>query len=562
MSKKTARKRVEHKAHTGANGRFDVVRAVVALIAASGLMLTACSSGENSLIDLEKDPSEMETSEFPGYLANSELTTVNAGSAFGTASIAAQISGRLYPGAFVPGPTGQFIPNTDLVSARETMDGDQRSVLYTINEDANFSDGTAVTCDDFLLAYTAGLMQSQFGSNMPLMEQVESVGCAAENKHFLVKFQPGEGGQWRYMFGPGTIMPAHKIAERAEMSQEDLVTALYSQDPIQLERVAEIWRFSFGLENFIPEMHVSYGPFSIDRVGEQGEVLLKRNESYYGDQAALEHIVVWPIGADLNEVIGEGNLMVADAAVSEPQWFDEETMSQDFEVESVVGDLTDSLIFSDSGIFEQQWARESFAACIDQDEVARVSSETSGVEVPPVYTHALNHNDPLARSLNSVVEEHHGTDMETAGQLAGQTIRIGYLGEDQRMRAMVESIREQCEPAGINVEEVTGGNVSAAFLEMDPETWLPSIDAFLGPIDARTQYGVSSASLAQVDDLRDEERELWEELPGLPLSAEPHTFFIAPEIANVVPYTGSSGIGWNMDRWFIRDVEPTDESAE
>lgn len=190
-----------------------------------------------------------------------------------------------------------------------------------------------------------------------------------------------------------------------------------------------------------------------------------------------------------------------------------------------------------------------------------MSSEASGVEVPAVYTHAVNHNDPLARTLTSVTEEHQGTDMDTAGQLAGMTIRIGYLGEDQRLQAMVDSIRQQCERAGITVEEVSGANVSAAFLEMDPETWLPSIDAFLGPIDSRSQYGVSSASLARVDELRDEERQLWEDLPGLPLSAEPHTFFISPQVANAVPYTGSSGIGWNMDRWFVREAEASEETS-
>ena len=394
-----------------------------------------------------------------------------------------------------------------------------------------------------------------------MMDQVESVACAPENKKFLVKFQPGQGGQWRSMFGPGTVMPAHKIAERAEISREELVNALYSQDPSQLGRIAEIWRFAFGLEHFTPEMHVSYGPFAIDSVGEQGEVLLKRNENYYGDPAALENLVVWPIDADVAEVTQQDNLLVADAAVSKPKWFDSETMSDDFEIEDVVGDLTDSLIFSDSGVFEQQWARQAFAACIDQNEIAKVSSDASGVDVPPVYTHAVNHNDPMARTLSSVTEEHKKTDLEKAGQLSGMTIRIGYLGEDERLQAMVDSIRQQCEPAGITVEEVSGGNVSAAFLEMDPETWLPSIDAFLGPIDARTQYGVNSASLARVDELRDEERHLWEDLPGLPLSAEPHTFFISPRLANAVPYTGSTGIGWNMDRWYVQDVPESEQPS-
>ena len=364
------------------------------------------------------------------------------------------------------------------------------------------------------------------------------------------------------MFGPGTIMPAHKVAERAEMTKEELTNALFTQDPNQLNRVAEIWRFAFGLEHFNPDMHVSYGPFEVDSVGEQGEVLLKRNENYYGDHAALEHLVVWPIQSDVSEVTEQDNLLVADAAVSKPQWYDEETMADDFDIEDVVGDMTDSLIFSDSGVFEQQWARQAFAACIDQEEIARVSSQASGVDVPAVYTHAVNHNDPLARTLSFVEEENKGTDMDTAGQLAGMTIRIGYLGEDERLQAMVDSIRQQCEPAGITVEEVSGGNVSAAFLEMDPETWLPSIDAFLGPIDSRSQYGVSSASLAQVDELRDEERKLWEELSGLPLSAEPHTFFISSQLANAVPYTGSTGIGWNMDRWTVRESEEPEASSD
>src|SRR5699024_11256624 len=125
----------------------------------------------------------------------------------------------------------QFVPNSDLVTTEEWMEGDQRNVLYTIAEDANYSDGTPVTCDDFLLSFTAGQMQELFGSNMTMMDQVESVACAPENKKFLVKFQPGQGGQWRSMFGPGTVMPAHKIAERAEISREELVNALYSQDP-------------------------------------------------------------------------------------------------------------------------------------------------------------------------------------------------------------------------------------------------------------------------------------------------------------------------------------------
>src|SRR5699024_11833252 len=101
---------------------------------------------------------------------------------------------------------------------------------------------------------------------------------------------------------------------------------------------------------------------------------------YAGDPSAVENLVVLPIDADVAEVTQEDNLLVADAALSKPKWFDSEAMSDDYEIEDVVGDLTDSLIFSDSGVFEQQWARQAFAACIDQNEIAKVSSDASGVD--------------------------------------------------------------------------------------------------------------------------------------------------------------------------------------
>src|SRR5699024_12588697 len=94
----------------------------------------------------ELGPAEKKASEYPGYLANSELTTANAGTAFGTASVASQLSARLYPGAFVSGPTGQFVPNSALVTTEEWMEGDQRNGLYRIAEDANYCDATPVTC--------------------------------------------------------------------------------------------------------------------------------------------------------------------------------------------------------------------------------------------------------------------------------------------------------------------------------------------------------------------------------------------------------------------------------
>jgi peptide/nickel transport system substrate-binding protein len=143
--------------------------------------------------------------------------------------------------------------------------------------------------------------------------------------------------------------------------------------------------------------------------------------------------------------------------------------------------------------------------------------------------------------------------MELAGQLAGQTIRIGYLGPDERLAAMVQAIKESCEAAGVTVEDVAAEHMSQIHLEIDPETGLPTIDAFLGPVDPMYEYGGPEALIQNVSALRVAEEKLWEDLYDIPVSAQPRTFILDRSVENVVPYTGLSGIGWNMDRWNINE---------
>lgn len=543
-------------------------RVVAGLLAATAVAVGACSSaGENESAQ-ETSSAPPATSDYFGYLSSSELLTTNGGSAFGVASSAAQLSGRLYPAAFLPGPGGQLIPNTDLVKTEE-FPGDQLKVLYTISDDATFSDGVPVTCDDYLLAYTAGVMPVTFASHEPMMDQIQSFDCAAGNKRFMITFEPGQGARWRYLFGPGTVMPSHTIAKKVGMSAEELVGALYSQDSAVLEPVATTWRYGFNIDNFDPGLQVSYGPYVIDRIGKQGEVVLHRNDKYYGDQAPLKHIVVWPKDADVSAAEQAGTLRIADTPTLEPAWLNRDRPDNPYQVTPQVGELTDTLRLSDYGLLGQPWARQAFAACIDHTAVARASSQVSGVDVPPVYVHALNHADPLTRSLDEVIAPRRTVDMATASGLAGNTIRIGYLGPNERLGAMVEQIRSSCEPAGITVEDASAPDMSAAQLAPDPVTGTPKIDAFLGAVDPLVEYGTASARISAVDELKEEEARLWEELPAIPLSAQPRVFILDRAVGNVLAHTGAAGIGWNMDRWFLEpgatgpsaepDAEPADE---
>lgn len=569
-------------------GRRPKITAVAAGLSALALVAASCSSEESESGE-QAAPSDPESYNYTGYMVNSQLATTNAGTAFGSTTSAAQLSTRLYPGLFVPGPSGQLIPNADLVETEKlppAADSDQESVRLTLADDATFSDGAPVTCDDYLLAHTAGTHPVEFASHMPLMNDIADIECAPHSKAFTLTFYKDQGHRWRQMFGPGTVMPAHALAQKTDMSMEDLNTALHAEDMAALQPVAELWRYGFSTakDDFDPELQVSYGPFTAEKVGDSGEVFLKANEQYRGDKPALDRLVVWPSSADAQELADKGVLKVADSATAAPGWLsgnageDAESAegkdpdhdsagedsagagNNDFETTTKVGLQTDTLTLSQAGIFAEPSARKAFAACVDQAALAHKSSEISGVDVPPAYVRTVSVQDPVAQTLGSVAKDHEGTDMAAAGQLNGTTIKVGYVGPDKRYQAMVEALRASCEPAGITIEDAADEQLSQFYLNPNPETGEPTIDAFLGPVDPLTEYSAADSSIKNSVQLKEQEEQLWDSVPSIPVAAQPRVFIVHRDVEGVLPYTGISGIGWNMDRWHVPAQEPVEKA--
>lgn len=569
-------------------GRRPKITTVVAGLSALALVAASCSSEKSDSGD-HAAPSDPESYNYPGYMVNSQLATTNAGTAFGSTTSAAQLSTRLYPGLFVPGPSGQLIPNADLVETEKlppAADSDQESVRLTLADDATFSDGAPVTCDDYLLAYTAGTHPVEFASHMPLMNDIADIECAPHSKAFTLTFYKDQGHRWRQMFGPGTVMPAHALAQKTDMSMEDLNAALHAEDMVALQPVAELWRYGFSTakDDFDPELQVSYGPFTAEKVGDSGEVFLKANEQYRGDKPALDRLVVWPSSADAQELADKGVLKVADSATAAPGWLsgnagedaesaegkdlDNDSAGEDsagadnneFETTTKVGLQTDTLTLSQAGIFAEPSARKAFAACVDQAALAHKSSEISGVDVPPAYVRTVSVQDPVAQTLGSVAKDHEGTDMAAAGQLNGTTIKVGYVGPDKRYQAMVEALRASCEPAGITIEDAADEQLSQFYLNPNPETGEPTIDAFLGPVDPLTEYSAADSSIKNSVQLKEQEEQLWDSVPSIPIAAQPRVFIVHRDVEGVLPYTGISGIGWNMDRWHVPAQEPVEKA--
>ncbi|WP_233195563.1 ABC transporter substrate-binding protein [Corynebacterium sp. 13CS0277] len=527
-------------------GVWPGARTALAVLAA-GAVLAACG-GEDA-------PPPPPPDHF-GYAVGSELRTSNAGSTVGVSDHADYVVARVYPAAFVAGPKGQMIPNTDLVAA-QAVPGRQKKILYRIHEQARYSDGVPVTCDDFHLAVVAGQRQDIFPSHIPLAEQVDQVDCVPGSKDFSVLFKEGLGDRWRQLFSAGTVLPSHTIQQAAAITPEAWSAALAGMDDEALQAIATQWDEGFRLSEFRPEMQVSYGPYRIDSVREDGGVVLVRNESWAGDPAEVAEIVVWPKSTDLAAKNATGSVEIADLiGVPTVDWVDRNDPTNHFDVSFGAGELIEELVLSNDGVLASPEARQAFAACIDQPAIAAVSSSMAGVETPPLATRLLPYGDPLNDQTRDIAEAHLGIDVERASALAGQQIHIGYMGPDPRKAAMVEAMRASCAQAGIDIVDAhdVGGSVSQLHRQV-PTPWggvnvLPgALDAVLVGMDPLLQYPGADVDPTDVEGVRAAEVTLWEEVPTVPLCAQPRTFVIDRQVGNVVVNTASAGIGWNMDRW-------------
>ena len=427
----------------------------LALIMATILLVTGCSNNKTE---------ETKAEHSFGYVLDDYLINTNVTTGIGFSSNIHQLVGRIYPGAFVNGPEGQRIPNTDLVEAR-ALPGAPMRVEYQIADKAVYSDGQPVTCDSFLLAQVAATSRPLFDSYNPLMDQIDTINCQPGNKTATVVFKGNFGPRWRYLFSGGTLLPAHAIAAKANMSLADLNTALHNRDLPRLQQVAQVWNSGFDLGKFDPALQVSSGPFLVKSVAPDGAVTLVRNDKYYGEPAVLDKLIVYPKGTDLHKLADAGNLHIAEAdSKTDTNWIDRNDNKNPYIVKANPGVLAEHLILASAGVLADQADRQAFAACVDQAAVAQASAKESGVEVQPVALRTIRPGDSIATHLKEISDQHLGVNIDQAKKLTGKTIRIGYFAPDKRKMAMVAAIKASCEPAGITILDVSNEAASVSNL--------------------------------------------------------------------------------------------------
>ncbi|AGP30868.1 ABC transporter substrate-binding protein [Corynebacterium terpenotabidum] len=488
------------------------------------------------------------------YVLNSPLLTTNAASILGTATGAASLSARLYPGAFLPGPGNRLLPNSDLVTA--TPLADQPDVVdYTIADTASYSDGAPVVCDDFLLRWVAALRTDLFATGDSLLSRVTNITCEAGARNFRVELDEGFGTRYRELFGAGEILPSHTVAATAGVGS--VVEAVDAGDEAALTGLGTAWSTTFDLTATDPSTVPTFGPFRIEERSEDGSLLLSGNPEWTGDRPGLDRIRVRP-GGSLTPAL-DGEASVTDAAVTAGIASDADLTDAGLTVSREAGNRTDGLTLAATGVFETADARRAFAACIDRTALGTAVSTAIGVEVQPFALRIAQPGSPAATALESTAAASSVHDPQlTSSTLDGTTVRIGYAADQPRYVAEVEAIAASCSGGGVTV---VGVPLDTAALET-PGAAGTDYDALL---ETRTSYGRNPTATVSpgstVSQLRGAEEALAEDTLTVPLLVEPRLVVTAADVDGVSDSGTDLGLSWNMDRWTSSD-HPVTERPE
>ncbi|EYT63399.1 DNA repair protein [Dietzia sp. UCD-THP] len=334
------------------------------------------------------------------------------------------VASLVLPSAFVPGPDGDPVLNRDLLVSAEPRPADPRTIRYTIDPQAQWTDGVPVAAEDF--EYLWRQMTTQPGVVDPAgYEQIVEVRSGAGGKVVDVVFDsPPE--DWHTLFAD--LLPGHILKDAPDGFQ--------------------------GAMARLPAM--SAGPYMI-RVADigRGEIEFVRNDRYWASAPELDQILVrratgaGQFGAALRG--GPGSLAVvaatplaADVSATVPGV---RSVTVDSSAQLELGFNTVAPAVRDPAV------RRGLAAALDPEVVGRVVTGESDPGVTsypfPPEAGATATADPgaVGRALGDAGFTRTGPRWERDG--TPLSVTLGVEAEDDRALTAAFTLADQLRGAGI-----------------------------------------------------------------------------------------------------------------
>lgn len=534
---------------------------LTALLVAA-VTLTACSGSTASQVD---------------YVVDGRLVTYNTNTVVGAASAGAQAFARTLVGFSYHGPDGQTVADRDFGTV-SVVGGSPLVLDYQIADNAVYSDGKPVTCDDLVLTWAAqsGRYPDFNAATQAGYLDIANVECLPGQKKARVSFAPDRGVvDYNQLFTATTLMPSHVIADQLHI---DVTAALLSNNTQLVQQIAKLWNTIWDLKPGLDLKNFpSSGPYKIERVLDGGAVVLVANDRWWGPKAITKRITVWPQGPDIQDRVNNRSVDVVDVAAGSSGTL---TTPDNYVRADSPSAGVEQLIFAPQGPLSQPKARRALALCTPRDTLARDAGvPIANSRLNPAADDPVTAGDGAAEAAPFAKADPAAARAALGG--APTTVRIGYPGPNARLAVNVGVITKACAAAGISVVNValdtsgpqalkdgkidvllasTGGATgsgstgSSAMDAYDLHSGNgnnlsgysnPQIDSAIGAL------AVSADPAERVRLLGEAAPVLWGDMPTLPLYRQQRTLLMSKKMYAVSKNPTRWGAGWNMDRWAL-----------
>lgn len=570
--------------------RFRRISAVVASVAATGLILTACAPPESGGDGDEATSSSISVSVGPNDFISYNGYTPETYSTYNSA-----IVDRIKASFFYFDDKGEIKPFEALGSA-EVLSDEPLKIEFTIADDAVWSDGEPITVADAVLAWGIQNVNLVDAEGNPLFNSVSQdlgdtipAGPQGEfdGKTFTVEYANPDP-DWKIQ--TYLLDPAHVVAEQAGITTEELTKAILEGDTAALAPVAEFWNTGWLTEpGTLPDeelMPVS-GQYKIKSWQAGESVTLVANDKFYGEKPKTEELVIRFVAQDaMVQALDNGDL---DVIAPQPTV---DTLKQLEELGDKVKIYDGNTLtwehldfnFRDGAIFADNLElRKAFAMCVPRQQIVDNL-------IKPIYADAevLNAREvfPFQDSYDEVVEASYGgtydeVDVEGAKAIvdaqgaAGTEVRIGYSAPNPRRTEEVAMIKSSCDKAGFNIVDAgnqdffaPGGTQERGDYEVALFAWAGSGQITSGQniyatgkpqnygeysnpeVDAAwTTLATSMDPKVHLEQTKVIEKLLWDDLFGIPVFAHPGLDAGAADIEGLKHAATQNGIIWNAETW-------------
>jgi len=514
------------------------------------------------------------------YAVDGPLATYNSASVLGAASAAPQAFARVQTGFSYHGPDDQVVADRDFgtvaVVGRAPL-----TLEYTIADNAVYSDGKPVTCDDLVLAWAAqsGQYAAFDAATHAGYSDIGALDCAPGQKRARATFVRDRAfSDYGQLFSSTSMLPSHVLADELKLGDGGVTRAIQGGDIPTLVRIAEAWNTTWDLKPGVDlKRFPSAGPYKLSSVGADGSISLVANDKWWGTKPQIDKVTVWPRSAAVADRIRSGKVEIADVATGS---VDKLAAPDGFTGTDYPSAGIEQLIFAPRGPLADPAARRAVALCTPRDAIAGAAHvPIADSRLTPVSDDSVAVAENAGAGGPFVAADVDGARSAIDGQALA--VRVGYLGPDARLAALVGQIAASCAPAGITVTDAGGPGVGPQSLRNnDIDVLVATVGGAAGSgssgssiIDAYSLHSGNGdnlsgyandridaivAVLAMSTDPKEQARLLgeaapilWGDMPTLPLYRQQRTLLVSKRLASVRTNPTRWGAGWNMDRWTV-----------